>query len=289
MILGIDLGNFNIKTSTGLTFKAIYSLEDSPDILKDSPTIEWQGTKYYISKGTFDTELNKSKKDTMPLYLYALAMSTKVDVLDVVVGLPINQFKENKAEMEKKYKGTFEFKVNGKLRSITVKRVKCFPECIGAFYSLDTTYDEQDFILVDVGGRTTNIALFQDGEHVTSTSLAHGMLNILDKVRKSLNEEHTLDLTIEDAERILTKGLIVDGEDADLKVKDEEIEKLLDAVFNELKLNFPYRTTQIVVCGGGSKYVYNALNERHFKVGMIEDYLFANAIGFKTVGEAIWQ
>lgn len=288
-ILGIDLGNYNIKTSTGMIFKATYSTDESNDVMSADEVIEYKGQKYFISKGGFDTELNKADKNTIPLYLYALAKSTDVDLVDVVMGLPIDQFKSNKDAVEKKFKGQFEFKINGKLRNITVKRVKVFPEGIGAFYSLDDIA-EDDFILVDIGGRTTNIALFVDGEHSKSNSIALGAFNMLTNFKNAMNPKHNLSLSIEDSERHIRKNeLKVNGKEVDLSIISELKNVYVEELMKVLKLEYPVSTFKIILTGGGSKLFYDKMNELPYEVGQTEDFIFANAVGFERVGEMLWQ
>lgn len=287
-IFGIDLGNYNIKTSEGLIFKATYSTEINNDPLNTAEYVELNGTKYYISKGGFDTEFNKADKDTLPLFLYALSKITTEPVVDVVLGLPIDQFRANKERIEKKFKGKFSFLLNGSPKTIEVKRVKCFPECIGAFYSLDDIEDD-DFILVDIGGRTTNIALFVDGEHEKSNSIPNGAFNILTNFKNIMNTSHTLGLSIEDAERHIRKNeLIVKGEQVDMSPLDELKEAYISELFRVLKMEYPIDTFKIVFTGGGSSLVYDKIATMPYRTGKTEEYLCANAIGFKRVGELTW-
>ena len=95
MILGIDVGNYSLKTSENINVKSLVTSEEN--ILGSKIILEYDKQKFVIGEGNFETELNKSTKDNfLPLLFTGIALSTKETFNQVVCGLPINQYKSNK-------------------------------------------------------------------------------------------------------------------------------------------------------------------------------------------------
>lgn len=58
---------------------------------------------------------------------------------------------------------------------------------------------------------------------------------------------------------------------------------------NELNLNYPIRTHNSILTGGGSFLLYTVLKKRIENLVRIDNYLFANALGFRKVGLSLWK
>lgn len=286
--LGIDIGNYNVKTSIGQIFDARYSTKD--DLLEDNTGIEINGVNYNIGSGTFETKLNKSEKQNiLPLLYTAILRSTTDPVVNIVLGLPIGQYKENKEKFKNtiSIKKMVEVRYKGINKSIIIDNIEVFPEGAGAYYSLDDK--PINCIVLDIGGRTTNIVNFENKKIAKFDSKALGMINLYSDIRDNINSKYSLDIKIEQIENILKNGLWVDGEKTDMNFVKPIIRELLDELMNELNLNYPIRTQEVLLTGGGSVFLYGALQKRLNRVKRLENYLFANAIGFKKVGDSLWK
>lgn len=288
-LLGVDMGNYNIKTSDNVIFQATYSCESNKNDLTSEEILTYNGKTYYIGSGQFDTELNKSTKDTLPLFLYALGKSTDANVIKVVLGLPVNQFTEsNKERMIKKFTGKFNFKLNGEERTIHVPEVKVFMEGVGAYYSISGA-DDKEIILVDIGGRTTNFAHFYRGKHKQSSSIASGVFNVLDNVKDKLNEDYGLDLDRERAADIIKDMYLeVDEKQVDLSFVTNIKQEVIDSIINELKLNYPTKLATPVLIGGGSELIYKQFVQK-MRASTLNNPVFANAQGFKEVADIVFS
>ena len=63
MILGVDLGNWNVKTSEGDIFSSRYTVVEN--ILgATGDVLEVEGTKYYIKDGKLENNYDKANKET---------------------------------------------------------------------------------------------------------------------------------------------------------------------------------------------------------------------------------
>ena len=66
--LSIEIGNRNIKTNKGIVFPSRYTMFNQIG----TEIIQYKGVNYFIGNGEYDIELEKSKKDFMPLLLTAI-------------------------------------------------------------------------------------------------------------------------------------------------------------------------------------------------------------------------
>ena len=94
MIIWVDLGNYGVSTSQGDYFLAKYSRV--PNFGEKNKVI-YNGESLYLGDGEFSTDWNKSKKETtLPLLFSVLAREGSDSYYDVVLGLPAQQYKNNK-------------------------------------------------------------------------------------------------------------------------------------------------------------------------------------------------
>lgn len=288
MILGIDVGNYSLKTSEGINIKALVSKE--ANILGNSIVLEMDNEKYVIGEGRFETELNKSSKQNfLPLLYAGIALSTKDNFNSVVCGLPINQYKKNKDNIENLIENNKvkKIKINGRERTIVIENFKVYPEGLGAYYNLPVN---EDVIIVDIGGRTTDIAYISNNKPIKTGTVAVGTLNILADIQDTINSDYSLDLTLTDIDKMLTKNkFIIDGE----MINTDFIKTILRNNFikinEKLDLDFPARTEKIVLVGGGSQLFFKAFKKKYSTCELIEENILANAKGFEKVGRSLWQ
>lgn len=288
MILGIDVGNYSLKTSEGINKKSLVSKEEN--ILGSGIVLEMDNCKYIIGEGNFETELNKSSKDNfLPLLYTGIALSSIDDFNSIVCGLPINQYKDNHKILEEiidknKMKA---IKINGTERTIVIDNFKVYPEGIGAYYNLNLN---EDVILIDIGGRTTDIAYIADNKHQKSSTVAVGTLNIYKSIADTINSKYSLDLSLKDIDRVVDRGnLTIDGEKINLSFVTSILKSNFMRIKEDLDFKFNVRTEEIILVGGGSKLFGKAFENRYANCTIAKDPIYANARGFRKVGEKLWQ
>lgn len=289
MILGIDIGNYSVKVSPKLNFKSLISTEEN--ILGNETVIEYDNKKFIIGEGEFETELNKSMKENfLPLLYTAIALSSEDTFNQVVCGLPLNQYKANKDNLknlinQNKIK---KIKINGKMREIIINEFEVYPEGVGAYYSISN--NEADVIIVDIGGRTTDIAYISNGKLLKSSTVPVGTLNIYNQVLDKINGDFSLNLDINFVDSIMEKGYLkIDDHDVDLRFVTDILKKNFVLIKQELDLKFPARTVNIILVGGGAKLFKKAFRNRYANCQIDSNFLYANAEGFKKVGENLWD
>ncbi|MGG7142499.1 ParM/StbA family protein [Clostridium nigeriense] len=288
MILGIDVGNYSLKSNSGLNVKALVSKEEN--ILGSGIVLEMDSSKFIIGEGNFETELNKSSKDNfLPLLYTGIALSSEEDFNSVVCGLPVNQYKDNHKSLEElinknKIKN---IRINGRKRTLVIDNFKVYPEGIGAYYNLNLS---EDVILIDIGGRTTDIAYIADKKHQKSSTVAVGTLNIYKSIADTINSKYSLDLSLKDIDRVIDRGTLkVDAETVNLSFITNILKTNFMKIKEDLDFKFPARTEKIVLVGGGAKLFIKAFMNRYSNCTIADDPIYSNAKGFKKVGEKLWQ
>ncbi len=289
-IVGVDLGYTYTKNSSMNIFPS--KCTKSEPILGGTK-ISINGDTYFVGDGESTVELNKIDHDiTKSCLMYSLTNCFDGSPFDIVTGLPISQYKNQKdsfKEMINKNRRNHVL-INGVEIPITIRNVEIYPQGAGALYS-QCIFD--DAIIIDIGGRTVDIAYFDISEHkrklVKSNTLFDGMLVLYSKIITQVNNKYELTLPADYAEKILLNGLTVDGEKQDISFLKPTISEHVNRIFEEVRLNYPHTTTTIYLCGGGSKLLKNAFSKRFKNIVLMDNSQFANAIGFKKVGESIWK
>lgn len=286
---GYDIGNYSLKVAPSLNIKSLVSTEEN--ILGSSITLAYEDKIYYIGEGTFETELNKGNKENyMPLLLTGIALTSSTEETHhkVVCGLPVNQYKANKEMLEDLIlsKQTRRIEIKGSIRDITITDCKIYPEGLGAYYSLNTN---EDLIIVDLGGRTTDIAYISNSRLAAASTVNVGTLNMYKDVADKLDSEFSLDLDIQKIDRIIERGFLkIDGEDINLQFVTELLRNNFIKIKEDLDFKFPARTEKIVLVGGGAKLFDKAFKKRYRNCFVANNPIFANAFGFQKVGETLW-
>lgn len=298
MIIGCDLGNENIKTSESIIYQNRMSTETRLYEEVENLRVEINGVKYTLGQGEFKTNYTKAEREDTLINLFtSIALSTTEEINQVMVGLPIQQYKPDKDKIQKMIMNNRiqEIILNDKPRRIIISECAVFPESLATYYSLPTDVKDSigdiDVIIVDIGGRTTDIALYSviNGKRklINYITIPAGTMNIYSDFIIAINDKWGLDKLKEDAPRILTDGMIIDGTKADIRFTKSIFEKYVNRIVGELQLNYPIRTSKCIICGGGGKLLQGFFKRELKNLIVITD-IFSNAKGFKNIGQNIW-
>ncbi|WP_142415378.1 ParM/StbA family protein [Hathewaya massiliensis] len=292
MIIGIDLGNYGVKTSERVSF--LSKISDLEAFTEENKTI-YEGKELYVGEGEFSTDWDKSMKETtLPLLFTALSRSSKENVFQVVLGLPIQQYKQNKDKLKdliERNRGKT-LNVDGEERDIIIADVEIAPEGASAYYNL--SIDNKKLIgnkpltIVDIGGRTTDVCLFKDKKIKAFKTIPVGMLNVYTDIITEVNSRFTESFKLEDGENILKEGLFLYGEQQDISFIKPILQRHFNSIYKELQLNFELSKGYVLLTGGGSLIFKSAFKNRLRNLIISNDPLYDNAIGFEKVGEQLW-
>ena len=288
MILGVDLGNYGVKTSEKVHFLSKFS-EIS---FNEENKIIYNNKELYLGKGEFSTDWDKTKKqNTIPLLFSAIYKSTQDNVNQVVVGLPIQQYKAHKQELKELIENNRCAKINH--RQLIIEDVEVAPEGAAAYYNISCEQREdignKQLLIVDIGGRTTDISVFNSKRITDVKTIGVGMLNVYQDIIDLVNTKFTQNFVLEDGEEILREGLFLDGENKDISFTKPILKKHFDSIYKDLQLKFNLNKGYVMLTGGGSKIFKTAFKNRLNNIIMSSTALWDNAIGFRKIGEQLWQ
>lgn len=285
-ILGIDIGNALVKSSTGVIFDSKTTRHEP---LYNADKIIIDGNTYWIGTGNYDTSYRKvDKSNYRALLLSAIALSTDKPVF-LSLGLPLSQYRQDKGTLTNIALSINNTKVtvNGITKFIRIEDTEVFPEGVA------TLDDRFQGIVIDIGGRTTDCALVtsERGKRKIHNplSLSQGTINLYADFIKALNNKFCLDLKLEDSERILANGLWIDGEKKNIDFATNIYKEFVRDIISRLNVEYSLRTNRISLTGGGSLLLCNFFKELLGNAELQEDSLFANANAYHDLGCEIWQ
>ena len=275
MKLGIDIGSSDLKANTGRTIPS--KIKEGKYINKAVELVHERKT-WTIGDGIRDVEINKADRGTNLLFIYAMIGLISEDVEnEIAVGLPIGQYQKEKERyrnfiMENHYA---DIELNGIRKIINITNCKVCAEGLSA---VDPSYNG---ILLDIGGRTTDIAILENKHIVNPISKPKGTLNLYSTITHSINSKYGLDLVEDDAERIIRTGLKIDGEPQNIDFVYNILATYTEDIINTLKLEYSLRTNDLIIIGGGGSLFYKSIKKRVKQARLIENSIFANAEGFR--------
>jgi plasmid segregation protein ParM len=284
MIIGTDIGYSYTKDNSERIFKSAITTDEYG--VTGGTKVEINGKVYYAGVGTGTVDVNKANAElTKVLFLTDLWLNNSADGYHVITGLPIGQYKSHKHELKQSimsWNGSF---VNGK--KIIIFDCTIFPQAAGALYSAAIN---DDCIIADVGGRTTDIGKFEFAggkpNLIEPTTIYKGMEGLFSEVVKAVNNKFELSLEPRNGERILRSGLTVDGQKMDLSFLDEVIMAYIKPIKDILERDYHSRSTMVYFCGGGGSTFAKQLKIKNSMT--LENSQFSNAKGFYRVGTKIY-
>lgn len=280
-ITGIDVGYSFTKTHTGLMFPS--RMTKTEPMLGYGNVLRWKGETYFIGTGSGTVSLNKVDEEiTAVLSLYALCGTLQQEKCRVVTGLPIGQYASQKDALKalfvEKLKDTTVL-YNGAVRRIIIEDAAVYPQ---GLLSIDGEY-----VSVDVGGMTVDIAYVVDGEIAYSKTLYCGMRSLHSKIIDMVNNKYECKLPSEYAHRILTEGLYVHGKQDDISFLLPAYQEHVETIVSEVRESTPKITT-VYVTGGGAEILYESIKKRIPYAKLVENSQFSNADNFKMWGDMLW-
>lgn len=296
MKIGVDIGNYQVKTSEGVIFDS--KITQATEFGSDKDVLIYNNITYYIGEGQLETEYRKfDKENFIPLLLTAIARSTDERNIQLGLGLPIIQFKNKLIKQElinMLNKRSFTFILNNYKRSIIIDSINIFPEGVSGFLYLMQTdlklrnmVGSRDAVLIDVGGGTTDIALISNNSSKQPTSIQKGTINVYDIIQKELSEKYyDVKIDKEKIQHYLDYGFYYKGKLQDIRFAVNKTIDIFKELYSELKLNYPINTEAVIIMGGGANIFGEPLKSKIQGIIIRNDInkdVFANAKAYKAL------
>lgn len=287
MNLGIDIGNYNVKTSEGVIFKSAVS--ENIEYGNKFDKIEIDSKTYYLGTGRLEIDYRKfDKENYIPLLLGAICKSSNSIENRIGLGLPIKQYSSCKQELiDKLTNKTYDVTYNDIRRRIRITDVQVFPESVAGIIAHfnSTLFDVKykDIVSVDIGGKTTDIALIRNKKVIRSSQVNTGTIDIYNCIKNSLEARYfDIKISLDDIKDYLEKGLYYKGERQNINFDIRSCNDLFKEIYTELNLNYPINASAVVFQGGGTDLLDSVLSKKISNIIKVDD-LFANAKGYKSL------
>ena len=295
-IIGIDIGNFGVKTSDGLYISS--KIKETSSVYNENGILlEYNNHKYIIGNGKYETETVKSSKENfIPLLIGAIAKSMvhEEEILNIATGLPLIEYGKNNDALRDKILSEcrqIEVRIDGIPKKIIIDDVAIVPEGVGALYGIPdhVKFDRENVIIVDIGGLTTNIFEVDGGEIKKDTTKSTGMLHLYNTLQRNLQNEYIdLKLTYDKLTEVMeSKKLKYFDKEIDVKKQVEELNEFPAELYEYLKMNYPVENSDVILTGGGAKYFHPFISKKIKGTKLITD-IYANAKGYRIIGESIF-
>lgn len=289
MKIAVDLGNRNIKVAYKKgdkvqidSFQARFTDEEQQDY-SSAEVIEIDGVKYCIEQGNYDFEFNKTEKNYLPLLLTAISRATDEDELEIMMGAPAEHvsglrevFKQQLLDKE------IEFKYKAEKRKIKIKKIGVIGEGFASYFTLPSAVRNVNGNLgiIDIGGRTINIATFINGKQDKVCTLNFGIIDLKNNLLKELKKAGK-DYDINTIENLLANGK--------LNIEEKEKETLIKKIINDTKLyKIDINLYSWFIIGGGAIDIGNILDNYFGKDSIVKDALYTNVLGYYNFMIAKW-
>lgn len=289
-ILGADIGHFYSKDSNlSIIESKVKRVKGFYDTFNEHDILTIDSESYYLGEGIRDTNYRKVEKRNLIILLFGLLALTTTDKFnEVVVGLPLGQYKEDKEILKQLILSNRDkwIEINGEEKHIIIDDCEVAAEGI---YSVPGDYEG---IIVDIGGGTTDVCLLEKindrRKVVNPISLPIGTIKLYQDFITKIDGKYGLDLLPDDAERIIRQGLRIYGEEKEIEFALDVFKEYVELIISRIQSEYSIKTYDITLIGGGSKLLHNSLKKRIPNVRIVDNPMFSNAIGYKELGEMIW-
>ena len=285
----IDLGNYNVKginlEGKQISFKSNVSrdYEAYPDGFN---YINIDGEYTFFEKGNFSKEYIKTKKDYIAQLLYAISkLNEDKDLIEtnLTLLLPIAEMEHNKKYVEDLRGKEFNFTVKTSkkaIKKIKIKDVFVVPEGYASYFTLEDSIKKSNVLILDIGGRTTNLVAMDNGKPQVLNTYKIGVLDFYLKL-KNVNADK--EYKLEDIEKAINKG--------DIKVSRKHLAAFTNDIINEVSINVNLNHyNNVIFTGGGSLIIEDVIKENLPKQCILaKEPLYTNIKGSLIAAKEIWK
>ena len=278
----IDLGNYNIKCCDDIEFIATFEELDLADQSEEN-VLELDGKKYAMEKESdFDPMFNKAKKDYIPNLVWALDKmgAEDGDVYQIILGLPITSLGQSDVIKEELTGKKITYTTNSK-KTITIDKVGVVGEGISSYYMLPKNEREKDLIIIDFGGRTTNVVEYKNKKLVNKDTINQGMVSLFDKIKVQYNNTDGADEPLE------THEIYHYIQKEQVPLYDDIADKFVEDIMKKIKIKFNLGLGKTIYCtGGGSVTLQNHIKKYDKNFKFMDNPLHTNVKGNMRIAKA---
>jgi len=295
IIIGVDVGFQYVKGVDVIFPNGVTNLGNAAPTLVEN-SLFYEGNYYKIGEGRekiTDSKLNDNNARLLTMVAIAKElknkMLTEADIV-LAVGIPFSNYGKDKAEVVDYYNRTRElnFMYENTEYHINLIKVLCFPQCYSAIAPRLTNMVDSDYIVIDIGSKTTDIVYVQKGRPIESKSLTVelAMIKWLRQIQGQLQIQYSKDVPEDEILKvILDEDSLLPSEYKTFirsKVQDQIEELLLELQERGYNLEF----TNVIFIGGGAVVVRNYYKQ--YRANFYYDCdISANAKGYEFLASTM--
>ena len=286
-IIGFDNGYQFGKTANYMFDNGVYPLGKVEPSVKEH-SLKYERKFYKVAEGRAAiTEDKVSDENARLLTMVAMAeelSSAGVHKAEVVlaVGLPFSDYGREKRELIRYYeqKPVMKYEFEGIRYDVTVSRIFVFPQCYAAVSSRLGNM-KGDYIVVDIGSKTTDVVYLRNGLPVESRSITieRAMVRWIRQIQgslqiqfgKAVSEQEILKVILRQ-ESYLPRPLVS-------HIRKKVREQIREMVLELAERGYDMEYSKVIYVGGGAVAVKN-FGEQKDNVAYDCDIL-ANAKGYE--------
>lgn len=290
-IIGFDNGYQFGKTANFMFDNGVFPLgKVEPSVREHSLKFE---RKYYkVAEGRAAiTEDKVSDENARLLTMVAIAKElatvgvTKAEVI-LAVGLPFSDFGREKKGLIQYYeqKPVLKYEFEGVKYDITISKIYVFPQCYSAIAPRLSNM-KKDYLVVDIGSKTTDVIYIRDGLPVESKSITieRAMIKWIRQIQGNLQIQYGKNIPENEILKVILKQSSSLPKSFINHIRNG-ITDMIEALMLELEeREFDLTYTNVIYVGGGAVAVKN-LAECKDNIAYDCDIL-ANAKGYEFLAE----
>jgi len=290
-IIGFDNGYQFGKTANLMFDNGVFPLgKVEPSIREHS--LKYERKYYKVAEGRAAiTEDKVSDENARLLTMVAIAKElsaegiTKADVI-LAVGLPFSDFGREKKGLIQYYeqKPMLKYEFEGVRYNITISKVFVFPQCYSAI-SQRLGNMKKDYLVVDIGSKTTDVIYIRDGLPVESKSITieRAMVKWIRQIQASLQVQYGKNIPENEILKVILKQSSSLPKTYINHIRSGIIEQIEALILELEEREYDLTYTNVIYVGGGAVAVKN-FTEQKENIAYDCDIL-ANAKGYEFLAE----
>ena len=292
LILGVDMGNYNMKTAH-VCFPSAY-MELAGDGNNYRHTLRCGGRVYALGGKRVAQRDDKASmnEDFLILTQFAIAMELEACRLgagtydiSLATALPPAYLtsREMRSSLKQFFRRQMDFRYNGRRYRVNITKVYVCPQGIAAAYAgvrtegmeqgkgafgspIELLAKEAISVLVDIGGGTVDPVVLKYGlpQPMEDENPAKGIIWTYSNIRRDIKAKTGQDIS-EEAVNMVLNGEPVRMDNASLEIIRDHMDSYANRLFMELKeKGLPFATSYTIVQGGGAARAGDGLQRLAF-------------------------
>lgn len=290
-IIGFDNGYQFAKTANTMFENGVYPMGKVEPSVKEH-SLKYERKYYKVAEGRAAITDDKVSDENARL-LTMLAIAKELSVLGVTkaevilgVGLPFSDYGREKKGLVQYYeqKPVLKYEFEGIRYNITISKVFVFPQCYSAI-SQRLVNMKKDYLVVDIGSKTTDVIYIRNGLPVESRSITieRAMVKWIRQIQGSLQIQYGKNIPENEILKVILKESSSLPKSVINHIRNGITEQI-EALILELKeREYDLTYTNVIFVGGGAVAVKN-FTEHKENIAYDCDIL-ANAKGYEFLAE----